>query len=68
MASGAGIALPKILHVKDAESWFKHFEACAVTNDWNNEKKLKRVPTLLKGRAWAVYDSLILQEWIPMPT
>ena len=27
-------------------------------NEWNDKKKLLRAPTLLKGRAWAVYDVL----------
>ena len=30
---------------------------CASANEWN-EEKLKRLPTLLRGRAWAVYDVL----------
>ena len=58
MASGTGIALPEVLRGEDAKSWFKHFEVCAGANGWNNKKKLRRVPTLLQGRAWAVYDSL----------
>lgn len=36
----------------------KRFEVCAVANDWNDAKKLKRLPTLLRGRAWAVFDAL----------
>jgi len=34
------------------KSWFKRFEV------WDDNKKLKRLPTLLKGRAWAIFDSL----------
>ncbi|XP_065903800.1 retroviral-like aspartic protease 1 [Dysidea avara] len=44
------------------KSWFKRFEVCAAANDWNAAKKLLRVPTLLKGRAWAVFDSLTEAE------
>ena len=58
MASGTGIALPEVLRGEDAKSWFKRFEVCAGANGWNDERKLCRVPTLLQGRAWAVYDSL----------
>ena len=29
-----------------------------MANEWDDEKKLKRLPTLLKGRAWAIFDSL----------
>ena len=36
----------------------KGFEVCAATNEWDSAKKLLRVPTLLKGRAWAVFESL----------
>ena len=58
MASGTGIALPEVLCGEDAKLWFKRFEVCAGANGWNDERKLCRVPTLLQGRAWAVYDSL----------
>ena len=55
--AGLGIALPVPFHGEDAKSWFKRFEVCAATNEWNDAKKLLRVPTLLKGRAWAVFES-----------
>ena len=58
MACSTGLALPEVLHDGDAKSWFKRFEVCATANEWNNEKKLKRLPTLLRGRAWAIYDAL----------
>ena len=58
IASGIGLALPEALQDRDARSWFKRFEVCAVANEWDDEKKLKRLPTLLKGRAWAIFDSL----------
>jgi len=58
MASGIGLALPEALQDRDAKSWFKRFEVCAVANEWDDDKKLKRLPTLLKGRAWAIFDSL----------
>ena len=53
-----GLALPEPLQDRDAREWFKRFEVCAAANEWNEEKKLKRLPTLLRGRAWAVYDAL----------
>ena len=56
--AGLGIALPEPFHGEDAKSWFNRFEICAVANEWNNAKKLLRVPTLLKGRAWAVFELL----------
>ena len=56
--AGLGIALPEPLHGEDAKSWFKRFEVCAAANEWDDAKKLLRTPTLLKGRAWAVFESL----------
>ena len=58
MATGGGLALPEPLDGDDARSWFKRYEVCATANGWNDQKKLLRLPTLLKGRSWAVYDSL----------
>ena len=53
-----GLALPKVLQDSDAKSWFKTFEVCAAANEWDNGKKLKCLPTLLRGRAWAIFDAL----------
>ena len=50
--------LPEPLEGEDAKSWFKCYEVCGTANGWNDHKKLSRLPTLLKGHAWAVYDSL----------
>lgn len=58
MATGVGLALPEHLQDEDSRSWFKRFEVCAAANGWDNAKKLLRLPTLLRGRAWAIYDSL----------
>jgi len=58
MATGVGLALPEPLHDDDALSWFKRYEVCVAANGWNDQTKLLRLPTLLKSRAWAVYDSL----------
>ena len=35
---------------------------CAVANGWDAAKKLIRLPTLLRGRAWAIFDSLTEAE------
>ena len=58
MASNVGLALPEPLLDNDAKSWFKRFEVCSAANEWNAAKKLLRLPTLLCGRAWAVFDAL----------
>ena len=53
-----GIALPEPLQDRDTRAWFKRFEVCASANEWDEEKKLKRLPRLLRGCMWAVYDAL----------
>jgi len=55
--AGLGIALPEPLHGEDIKSWFKRFEVCAAANEWDDAKKLLHTPTLLKGQAWAVFES-----------
>ena len=55
---GGGLALPEPLESEDAKSWFKRYEVYATANGWNDPKKLLCLPALLKGRSWAVYDSL----------
>ena len=59
MATGGGLALPEPLqNAEDAKSWFKRYEVCAIANGWDAQKKLTRLPTLLRGRAWVIFDSL----------
>ena len=58
MAAGGGLALPEPLQDGDSRSWFKRYEVCATANGWDAAKKLQHLPTLLRGRAWAIYDSL----------
>ena len=54
----SNVCLPEPLQHEDASSWFKRFELCAAVNDWNEAKQLLRLPTLLRRRAWAIYESL----------
>ena len=49
MASGGIITLPEPLHEDNAKSWFRCFEVCAVANEWDDPRKLLRLPTLLRG-------------------
>ena len=58
MASNGSICVPEPLQHEDARSWFKLFELCAAANEWNAAKQLLRLPTLLRGRSWAIYESL----------
>ena len=59
MATGGGLALPEPLQDEDSRSWFKRFEVCAAANGWDDARKLLRLPTLLKGRAWAIIIIII---------
>ena len=68
MVSGTGLALPKVLQDGDAKSWFKRFEVCVVANEWDNDKNLKRLPTHLRGRAWAGKFSMPCRIQAPTPT
>ena len=58
MASNGSICVPGPLQHEDARSWFKRFELCAAANEWNSTKQLLRLPTLLRGQLWAIYESL----------
>ena len=61
-STGGGIVLPEHLQGDNARSWFKHFEACCTANGWNAAKRLVSLPTLFKGRAWAIYEALKEEE------
>ena len=53
-----GYALTEPLHDEDACSLFKRFEVCSAANGWDEAKKRLHLPTLLRGHAWAVFNSL----------
>ena len=54
----SSICLPEPLQHEDDRSWFKTFELCAAANEWIAAKQLLRLPTLLRGRSWAIYKLL----------
>ena len=58
MATGDRLCLPEPLEDGDAKSWFARYELCAAANEWNAAKRLLRLPTLFRGRAWAIFESL----------
>ena len=61
-STGGGIVLPEPLQDDNARSWFKRFEVCCTANGWNEAKQLVSLPTLLKGRAWAIYEVLTEEQ------
>ena len=49
-SSSKYISLPRIFSEDDPTEWFKRYEICSA-NDWNDEMKAKKFPTLLEGEA-----------------
>ena len=52
------ISLPKPLVDGDPTDWFVKYEICSVANEWGDEVKAKKLPTLLEGEALAVWLEL----------
>ncbi len=49
---------PEIFSDGDMVLWLRKFELCAKANDWKDTDMLKRLPTLLSGKAFAVFERL----------
>ena len=58
----SSIALPEPFCGENAKSWFQRFEVCAAANEWDDPRKLLRLPTLLRGPAWAIFSALSDEE------
>ena len=41
-----GVALPNKFDDGDIVSWLDSFDVCATANNWNNDARLRRLPTL----------------------
>ena len=52
------ISVPKPLATGDPVEWFTKFEICFRANEWNDDKKIKKLPTLLEGEALALWLEL----------
>ena len=52
------VALPEIFSDGDIVLWLRKFELCALANEWKETDMLKRLPTLLSGKAFAVFERL----------
>ena len=61
-STGGGIVLPEPLQDDNAKSWFNRYEACCTANGWNQATRLARLPTLLRGRAWAIFEMLTAEQ------
>jgi hypothetical protein len=51
-------ALPETFSDGDIVLWLRKFELCSTTNDWKDTDMLKRLPTLLSGKAFTVFERL----------
>lgn len=60
--SGKHISLPAPLSDGNPVEWFQRFEICCHANDWGNEMKAKKLPTLLEGEAIVVWFELTFEE------
>ena len=48
------VSLPSAFSEGDPTEWFKRFEICSASNDWDSAMRAKKMPTLLEGEALAV--------------
>lgn len=52
------ISMPKPFADGDALEWFKRFDICSMANEWTDEVKARKLPTLLEGEALAIWLEL----------
>ena len=57
-SAGKHISLPRPLAEGDPTDWFLKYEICCVSNDWGDEVKAKKLPTLLEGEPLAIWLEL----------
>ncbi|CAB4042877.1 Retrovirus-related Pol poly from transposon, partial [Paramuricea clavata] len=57
-SSRTSVALPETFSDGDIVLWLRKFELCSTANDWKDTDMLKRLPTLLSGKAFAVFERL----------
>ena len=57
-AQTASQAIPSRFEDGNIVEWLDTFEVCAVANQWDDAARLRRLPTFLGGRAFAVFRRL----------
>ena len=62
MASGHYVSVPKSFSDGDACKWSQRYEICCSANQWNDEIKARKLPTLLEGEALAIWFELSNEE------
>ena len=56
------ICVPETFSDGEFSQWMRRFDLCSAANKWDDEMKLVRLPTLLRGRAFSVFEMLKLSE------
>ena len=56
------ISLPRQFSEGEPTEWFQRYEICSDANDWDDETKAKKLPTLLEGEALAIWLELTTEE------
>ena len=51
-------SVPETFSDGDFGLWLRKFELCSTANGWKEDEMLKRLPTLLSGRAFVVFERL----------
>lgn len=54
----SSVVLPEAFSDGDIGLWLRKFELCSEANEWKDDVMLKRLPTLLSGKAFAVFERL----------
>ena len=54
----SSVALPESFSDGDIEFWLRKYELCSKANEWKEDIILKRLPTLLCGKAFAMFEQL----------
>ena len=52
------LALPEVFGDGDFDLWLRKLEICVVVNGWKDDHIVKRLPTLLTGNAFVVFERL----------
>ena len=56
------ISLLKPFSSGDAKDWFQRFEICSAANGWKVKDQAIKLPTLLEGKALAIWFELTLEQ------
>ena len=62
MAASNHVSLPKPFQSGNISEWFTRFDICCDANEWDNDKRAIKLPTLLEGEALAVWLDLSAEE------